>query len=274
MTDTTTPTPQTTMATTPADSPAPASAPVADAAAPAKDSNTPPDGAVKAQPSSPDAQPAPEWGAPAADKKAQATNDGNPDPNKAQDGDATPDKSKPDGQSSDAEKPKDGEGEEGKTDALAYQPSDFVMPEGMELDADAFAAAAPVLKELNVPKEAAQKLVDVAASMVSKAVKTATDAHLQTVENWGSQTKAEFGKGGEAAFDKERAIAQAAINRFMSEDERQQLQHYGLGNFPAVFRMAHALGTMMAEDNLSLPNGQGGGKEETLAEVWYPTKQT
>lgn len=272
MTDTTTQTPPTT-ATTPADSAAPAaSAAPAPAADTPKDSNTPPDGAGKTEPSSSTA--APEGGAPAADKTAQATNDGKADPTKAQDGQAPSDKSKPDGQSSDTDKPKDGEGE-GKPDALPYQPSDFTLPEGMELDADAFAAAAPVLKAHNVPKEAAQELVNVAATMVSKVIKSATDSHLEVVKGWGDQTKEEFGKGGEAAFDKERATAQAAINRFLSAEERQQLQHYGLGNFPAVFRMAHALGTMMAEDRPGIPTGAGGSKEETLAEVWYPqTQQT
>lgn len=270
MTDTTTQTPTTTTATTPAADTTPAAnAQAAPAAADAtKDSNTPPDGAVKTEPSSSTA--APEGGAPAADK-AQATNS---DATKEAQGGAESDKSKPDSQSSDADKAKDAEGKEGEPTALAYQPSDFTMPEGMELDAEAFEAAAPVLAEHNVPKEAAQKLVDVAATMVSKAIKTATDAHLKQVETWGTQTKEEFGKNGEAAFEKERATAQAAINRFFSEDERQQLQHYGLGNFPAVFRMAHALGTMMAEDNLSLPNGPGSGKEESLADVWYPQKAT
>lgn len=270
MTDTTTQTPQTTTATTPAADSAPAAnAQAAPAAADAtKDSKTPPDGAGKTEPSSSTA--APEGGAPAGDKP-QANNS---DATKEAQGGKESDKSKPDSQSSDAEKPKDGEGQEGKDTALAYQPSDFTLPEGMELDTAAFEAAVPVLTEHNVPKEAAQKLVDVAASMVSKAIKTATDGHLKVVEGWGAQTKEEFGKGGEAVFDKERATAQAAINKFFSEDERKQLQHYGLGNFPAVFRMAHALGSMMAEDNLSLPNAPGGKKEETLAEVWYPQQQT
>lgn len=207
--------------------------------------------------------------APASAEPAQILGDDSAAGSTQGDGKADADKSKPDGQASDAEKPKDGEGKEGE-DAeqkpIEYQ---LTAPEGMEMDADALAVATPIFQEMKATNEQAQALTNIAAGMVSKVMKANADAHNKQVQDWHDATVKEFGAKGKEDFDQKVGIAQKALNKFMSPEERQMIRHYGFGNFPALFRMAHAIGLTMKEDTITTQGNQGDGKEETLGQTWY-----
>lgn len=189
-----------------------------------------------------------------------------------QDGTSDP---KPGKDASEAEKPKDGEGKEGQEaeKPIEYQP--FTLPEGLEMDADALAAATPVFQKLKATQEDAQSLVNMAGTVVSKTVKHMNDEFAKQVTKWHDATVSEFGKEGEQVFKEKTAVAQRAINKIFSEEERASLSHYGFGNFPGIFRMAHALGMALGEDTgANNTSGAGTGKEDkTLAEIWYPQKE-
>ena len=167
---------------------------------------------------------------------------------------------------------KDGEGEEsedGNQEQPAYQ--DFTVPEGLELDNDALNEALPVLQEYKVPQEAAQKLIDVASSMLSKAAKTMADQHNKVVDGWKAETVAAFGKEGDAKFQELAGRANEVVKQFFNEDQRKVLSHYGLGNHPAFFAMAVAIAEGTGEDRLTVPGaGNGTQGEKTLGQIWYP----
>lgn len=162
----------------------------------------------------------------------------------------------------------DKEGEGNQEAQPAYEP--FTMPEGMELDEDALSEATPLLQELGADQEQAQKLVDVAASMLSKAVKKMTDQHNATVEGWRQQSMELFGKEGDAKFQEKVGRAEEVVKHFFSEDQRSVLTHYGLGNHPAFFAMALAIAEQTGEDRPTLPGAGGQKGQKTLGQIWYP----
>ena len=199
------------------------------------------------------------------DVPAQGTNQ--PDAANTEDGKQPSD----DPNATDTEK-KDADGEdkgEGNQDAQpAY--TDFTVPEGMELDTEALSEATPILQELNATQEQAQKMVDVAASMLSKAAKRMQEQHEAVVEGWRKETLETFGKDGEAKFQENVGRAEEVVKHFFNEDQRKVLTHYGLGNHPAFFAMCMAIAQGTGEDRLTSLSGVGTQGEKTLGQTWYP----
>lgn len=188
------------------------------------------------------------------------------------------DQSKPDGQPSDSQDPadtdkKDADGEaegEGNQEAQpAY--ADFTLPEGLALDNDAMNEATPVLRELGASQEQAQKLVDVASTMLSKAAKNMADQHQGVVNQWRKETLEAFGKDGDAKFDERTGRAEEVVKFFFNEEQRSVLTHYGLGNHPSFFAMCLAIAEGTGEDRPFGGQKTGTKGEETLAQTWYPS---
>jgi len=212
-----------------------------------------------------------------ADKPADEPNKDKPaDPAPAAGDDPKPsdsdEKKASDGEKPDGEKP-EGEAEEGKEPTVQEYQANFVLPEGMEVDTDVLNAAVPILQKHKVPPEAMKEFGPIMASVISKTMKTAADQHEAVVTKWHDQTVAVHGKEGEAVFKEKTAVANRAIKKFFSEDERNALKHYGTGNMSGLFALAYQVGLQMQEDTTGMPSTAGtGAGEETLADVWYPQK--
>ena len=225
--------------------------------------------------------------APSADTPPPAAADtstedaGNKDSGESDPAQGTPtpdaDKDKDPNQSSNDKDPedtdnKDADGdvkEEGNQDAQpAY--TDFTMPEGLELDKEAMDEATPILQELNATQEQAQKMVDVAASMLSKAAKKMADQHNAVVEGWRKETLDAFGKDGDAKFQESVGRAEEVVKHFFSEEQRGVLTHYGLGNHPAFFAMCMAIAEGTGEDRPFVSGAGGEQGQKSLAQTWYP----
>lgn len=180
------------------------------------------------------------------------------------------------GQSSDDQDPndtdKDAEGADKKEGNQEAQPaySDFTMPEGMELDSEAMNEATPILQELNATQEQAQKMVDVAASMLSKAAKKMADQHNAVVEGWKAETMKAFGNEGDAKFAELQGRAEEVVKHFFNPEQRTLLTHYGFGNHPAFFAMCVAMAQQTGEDRPFVSAAGGEQGEKTLAQTWYP----
>ena len=250
-------TPAATDTAAPAASPA-ASAPAADA--PKQDSGTP----------------APATDAPAGDPPKKDSAEDAPAQGTDQ---ADTDKADQPSQSSDEQDPKDtdktdAEGKDKEDGSQEAQPAyqEFTVPEGLQIDNDALNEALPVLQEYKVPQEAAQKLVDVASSMLSKAAKNMADQHNKVVEGWRQETIGLFGKEGDAKFQESVGRAEEVVKHFFNEDQRNVLTHYGLGNHPAFFAMCMAIAEGTGEDRPTLPSAGNGMKgQKTLGQIWYPS---
>ena len=133
----------------------------------------------------------------------------------------------------------------------------FTTPEGVEsLDPKRVEAFTALAKELKLPADAAQRVVDMAA----QETRAAAEAHVALVQSWADQVKSDKLLGGDN-LTASSAIARKAIDLGPPE-LKALLNSTGLGNHPAVFRWAHAVGLALSEDTFrasgSAPNHDTG----------------
>ncbi len=163
--------------------------------------------------------------------------------------------------------------------------ADFKMPDGIAMDAKAVEAFSPILRELNLNQDQAQKLVDVYAKNIADAStayfeqlkddKFALEQVGQTLghqrSTWSAALKADAEIGGKD-FDKNLQRAQRAIARFGSPALKQLLNVTGLGNHPEFVRFALKAGHMVQEDGTALGAPTGASGKKSTADVFYGDK--
>lgn len=123
-----------------------------------------------------------------------------------------------------------------------------------------------VAKELNLPQEAAQKLVDIAASMQSKTVQGVQDAMNAQAEKWESETMTDPEVGG-SAIKENLAVAKTAMEKFFPPEFAKFLEDTKLGNHPAMVKGLVRMGKAISQDGF-IPGRQGNARPST-AEVLY-----
>lgn len=123
---------------------------------------------------------------------------------------------------------------------------EFTMPEGMELDTALAEKVDPVLRELNLTNEQANKLASTFAEYRASEAQRQSDAYAQQVEDWGKAAKDDKEFGG-AKFDENVSHAQKAIGQFGSPELKTLLAD-GLGNHPELIRFCVRVGKALQED--------------------------
>jgi hypothetical protein len=119
---------------------------------------------------------------------------------------------------------------------------EFTAPDGIELDKASTEEFVAIAKELKLPKDAAQKVVDLAV----KREQSRMEAHLATVAEWGEQVKADKELGGDK-LQETLAIASKAL-ALGPPELKGLLNDSGLGSHPLVVKWAHAVGKALSED--------------------------
>ena len=121
-----------------------------------------------------------------------------------------------------------------------------------ELDPDVITAFGEVAKELDLPQEAAQKVIDkVAPIMQAKQAKVVEEVKTEWANN--SQSDSEF--GGEN-LKSNLEIAKSSLNAFGTDALKSLLEESGLGNHPEVIRFMYRAGKAISEDSY-VGNSQG-----------------
>ena len=161
-----------------------------------------------------------------------------------------------------------GEGSQTAPDTYA----DFVMPEGVEVNAELLTEATPLFKKLGLNQEQAQELVDFQAKQIQAGATSQVDAFNQLMDGWREQSKNDSEFGGDK-FDENVAIAQAAVSKFGTPELKQLLEEHGVGNHPEVIRFMVKVGKLTAED---VPGGTTSpqGKEQDRVAALYPNDRT
>jgi hypothetical protein len=139
------------------------------------------------------------------------------------------------------------------------------MPEGFKADDKLLAGFKPLASEfgLDVPK--AQKLVDLYAGAVKASALAAETAWAEQQGKWAEDVKADKELGG-AAFEK----TKVDVARFFGAHDkdgsiRQAINELGLGNHPALVRLAVRASAALAEDGTALRQAAGGGETDAQA---------
>ena len=140
----------------------------------------------------------------------------------------------------------------------------FTTPEGVEsLDPKRLEAFTALAKELKLPADAAQRVVDMAAAEA----KAAADAHVTLVQSWADAVKADKVLGGDN-LTASSVIARKAIDLGPPE-LKALLNSTGLGNHPAVFKWAHAVGMALSEDTFRTSNSAHSAPPGSIATRLY-----
>ncbi len=147
----------------------------------------------------------------------------------------------------------------------------FTMPEGYAIDAELLGEFTPLLKELNLPQEAAQKVIDFAPKLIEKTVAatqaaTLDNLGLKDANTWAAAVRADKEIGGEKLTEN-LAVANKALGAFFSKDAIAALQKVGLGNHPELIRGLVKVGKAISEDSF-VPGGKNTSSESPATRIY------
>ena len=121
-----------------------------------------------------------------------------------------------------------------------------------ELDPEVLTAFGDVAKELNLPQEAAQKVLDKVTPVIqSRQAKALEDVKA----GWVSDSQADKEFGGEN-LNSNLEIAKSALDAFGNDALKSLLVETGFGNHPEIIRFMYRAGKAISEDSY-VGNSQG-----------------
>lgn len=154
--------------------------------------------------------------------------------------------------------------------ADAPESYEFSMPEGVTLDTEALESATPILRELGLPQDKAQKLVDWYAGQISSLATKGEEAQQQALqqqsEQWFTQISQDPELGG-ANMENTRKQAQKFMSKFASPELTEFLVAHQLDNHPELVRMAARAGAAFSEDTIL--RGGAAQPKRSAAEILY-----
>lgn len=145
---------------------------------------------------------------------------------------------------------------------------EFKAPEGVVLDDKRVEKFTAIAKELKLPADKAQALVDLATE-----VEVARKAeHQAIVAKWVDEISNDKELGGDK-LDENLAVAMKTYDLLPAEEAKalkDMLNLSGFGNHPSVIRLFHKVGKALSEDRF-IPGGKApNGAEATIAKRMYP----
>lgn len=150
--------------------------------------------------------------------------------------------------------------------AEAPESYEFVMPEGVELDEKSAVEFSEIAKELKLPQEQAQKIVD----LYAKRVQGQVDAHRTLVEGWATSVKTDKEIGGDK-LPESLAVAKKSLETFGTQELKNLLNTSGLGNHPEVVKLMYRVGKAISEDRFIVGN-ESGAVNTDIARSLYPNQ--
>ena len=142
------------------------------------------------------------------------------------------------------------EASEGAPEKYEFNPQVADAPD--ELDPEVLTAFGEVAKDLDLPQEAAQKVLDKVAPVIqARQAKVVEQARA----DWATESQSDEEFGGEnLAANLE--IAKSSLKEFGTDALKSLLQESGLGNHPEVIRFMYRAGKAISEDGY-VGNSQG-----------------
>ena len=171
------------------------------------------------------------------------------------------------------------EGETSETDAPQgapdqYEFNDTVADAPEVLDPEVLTAFGEVAKDLNLPQEDAQKVLDKVAPVIQE--RQAKELERVQAE-WANDSKSDSEFGGEALTENI-GVAKTALDTFGTDALKSLLQETGFGNHPEIIRFMYRAGKAISEDgyvgNSTGANSQGIPKDfNGIANALYSNQQ-
>ena len=167
------------------------------------------------------------------------------------------------------------EASEGAPDKYEFNAQVADAPD--ELDPEVLTAFGEVAKELNLPQDSAQKVLDKVAPVIqARQAKVVEEAKI----GWANDAKSDEEFGGEN-LNANLEIAKSSLKAFGTDALTNLLQESGLGNHPEVIRFMYRAGKAISEDayvgNSEGAMGKGSGIPKDfngIANALYSNQQT
>tara|TARA_B100002052_G_scaffold5759_1_gene4938 strand:- start:1625 stop:2293 length:669 start_codon:yes stop_codon:yes gene_type:complete len=126
-----------------------------------------------------------------------------------------------------------------------YEFNTKITDESSELDPEVVTAFGEVAKELDLPQDAAQKVLDKVAPVIqAKQAKVLEQAKT----DWATDSQADKEFGGENLAENLN-IAKTALDAFGSKALKSLLHETGFGNHPEIIRFMYKAGKAISEDS-------------------------
>ncbi len=168
--------------------------------------------------------------------------------------------------------PGDKGAEQGANKQEKEVPYEIKAPEGVEFEAEQLTEFTKFAKdELKLPLDQAQKLAEWYGKTVQTKHQTIENAWKETNEGWVKSAKEDKEIGGDN-FEKSIGAAKVAINKFGNPEFIKALNITGFGNHPEAVRFFAKVAKAIGEDNLEPGQPKGDGKQQSAAEILFPTK--
>lgn len=146
------------------------------------------------------------------------------------------------------------------------QYADFTPPEGATLDTGVMTKFAETAKALNLPQEAAQKLVDQMAPVMA----AQHAAQIESVKaEWLATTTADPEIGG-AKLTESVAMAAKAMDQFATPALKEIFNATGFGNHPEMLRFMAKAGRAISEEKVVIGGQTAPAGIRSMADRLYP----
>ena len=148
---------------------------------------------------------------------------------------------------------------------------EFQMPDGVVVDDTTVEAFSEIAKELNMPQEAAQKILDKVAPVMAQ---RQAEVLANLSNSWIEGVRADKEIGGEK-LQENLAVAKKAMDTFGSPELSALLNESRLGNHPEVIRFMLRAGKAISEDKfVSGDTARPNTGSRDAAKSLYPNQQT
>lgn len=134
---------------------------------------------------------------------------------------------------------------------------EFVAPEGREFDSEFLKVYEETARELNLPQDKAQKIIDKLSPVLEQRQAEKIEAVRQ---EWTDNSKADKEFGGDK-LKENLGMANKALDQFGTPELKDFLKQTGLGNHPEVIRFFYRAGKAISPD--TVVTGHKEGKADT-----------
>lgn len=163
----------------------------------------------------------------------------------------------------------DDDADEDEDDDAPEAYDDFELPEGLEVDELMLETMTPILRDLELDQEQAQKLVTAYSEMKLEEAKASVEAIKKLFGGWKETAKKDKEIGG-ANWDKSVAAANAMIREFGTKEFIDDVMvAQGIGNHPEMIRILSRVAVKVLDDEVITGEQTDTSTEVSDEEAWY-----
>ncbi len=149
--------------------------------------------------------------------------------------------------------------------------TDFVAPEGVDLDAPVITEFQAVARDLGLSQEDAQAIVDRLAPVVAKNHVASVLGLARTAsDEWIAKAATDTEYGGEK-FPENAAVAKKTFDLFGTPALAKFLKDSGMGNHPEMIRWAFRIGKLIGPDDKFIGGTEASNRLKTAEESLWPS---